>query len=63
MTNQTTKNLTQQHEAAGLSGEITYSDKVIETIIGKSLETVPGLLAVSGGFLTYFKKKLLIVTM
>ena len=58
MTNQTTKNLTQQHEAAVLSGEITYSDKVIETIIGKSLETVPGLLAVSGGFLTDFKNKI-----
>lgn len=58
MTNQTTKNLTQQHEAAGLSGEITYSDKVIETIIGKSLETVPGLLAVSGDFLTDFKNKI-----
>lgn len=58
MTNQTTKNLTQAHEAAGLRGEITYSDKVIETIIGKSLETVPGLLAVSGGFLTDLKNKL-----
>lgn len=56
MTNQTT-NLTQAHEAAGLKGEITYSDKVIEVIIGKALETIDGLLTVSGGFLTDLKNK------
>ncbi|WP_156010104.1 Asp23/Gls24 family envelope stress response protein [Streptococcus ruminantium] len=59
MSNQTTNNLTQQHEAAGLKGDITYSDRVIEKIIGKSLETVPGLLSVSGGFLTDFKNKII----
>lgn len=58
MTNQTEKNFKQTHDTAGFKGEITYSDKVIETIIGKSLAEVPGLLAVSGGFLTDFKNKL-----
>lgn len=52
------KTLTQVHDSANLKGKITYSDKVIEKIIGKSLETVSGLFSVSGGFLTDFKNKL-----
>ena len=31
-------------------GELTYEDKVIQKIIGLSLERVPGLLHVDGGF-------------
>ncbi|MFC3927210.1 Asp23/Gls24 family envelope stress response protein [Streptococcus caprae] len=55
MTN--TTHLTQTHESSDLKGRITYSDKVVEKIIGKSLEMVPGLLAVSGGFFTDMKNK------
>lgn len=57
MTNTTPKTITQNHTAADLKGTITYADKVIETIIGKSLETVDGLLTVSGGFFTDLKNK------
>ena len=33
-----------------VKGELTYEDKVIQKIIGLSLEKVNGLLAVDGGF-------------
>ena len=33
-----------------VKGELTYEDKVIQKIIGLSLENVPGLLAIDGGF-------------
>lgn len=36
---------------------LTYENKVIEKIVGHALETVDGLLAVSGGFFTDLKNK------
>lgn len=33
-----------------LKGELTFDDKVIQKIIGISLETIPGLLTINGGF-------------
>lgn len=41
-----------------IRGEITYSDKVIEKIIGIALESIDGLLSVSGGFFADLKDKL-----
>ncbi|MGT2665958.1 Asp23/Gls24 family envelope stress response protein [Streptococcus rifensis] len=49
--------LSVDHEGSNLRGTITYENKVIEKIVGKSLETVPGLLAVSGGFFSNIKNK------
>ena len=39
-------------------GELTYEDKVIQKIIGLSLERVPGLLQVDGGFFSNLTEKL-----
>ena len=39
-------------------GELTYEDKVIQKIIGLSLEKVPGLLQVDGGFFSNLTEKL-----
>lgn len=39
-------------------GELTYEDKVIQKIIGLSLERVPGLLHVDGGFFSNLTEKL-----
>lgn len=47
----------QKAQAIELKGTIVYADKVIEKIIGTALQSVDGLLAVSGGFLTDFKNK------
>lgn len=47
----------QTHQSSDLKGDIIYSDKVIEKIIGKSLKNVPGLLAFSGGFFSDLKNK------
>lgn len=41
-----------------IAGTLTYADKVIEKIVGIALESVDGLLAVSGGFLADLKDKL-----
>ena len=41
-----------------VNGELTYDDKVIQKIIGLSLEKVSGLLAVDGGFFSNIKDKL-----
>ncbi|MBM7635429.1 Asp23/Gls24 family envelope stress response protein [Streptococcus saliviloxodontae] len=55
---ETKKNTEKQaHGTSALKGDITYENKVIEKIIGKSLETVDGLLAVNGGFFTNLKNK------
>ena len=40
------------------TGELTYEDKVIQKIIGLSLENVPGLLAIDGGFFSNLSGKL-----
>ena len=39
-------------------GELTYEDKVIQKIIGLSLDRVPGLLQVDGGFFSNLTEKL-----
>ncbi|KGR73059.1 Asp23/Gls24 family envelope stress response protein [Streptococcus phocae subsp. phocae] len=41
-----------------IRGELTYEDKVIEKIVGLALESVDGLLGVSGGFFSNLKDKL-----
>lgn len=50
-------NVTVEHDTPEMRGTITYDNKVVEKIVGKSLETVPGLLAVSGGFFSNLKHK------
>lgn len=42
-----------------IKSTVTYDDKVIEKIIGHSLENVGGLLAVHGGFFSSIKDKLI----
>ena len=44
--------------AQEVKGELTYDDKVIQKIIGLSLEKISGLLAVDGGFFSNIKDKL-----
>lgn len=41
-----------------LKGELTFDDKVIQKIIGISLESIPGLLTVNGGFFSNLADKL-----
>ena len=41
-----------------VKGELTYEDKVIQKIIGLSLENVSGLLEIDGGFFSNLKDKL-----
>lgn len=41
-----------------IKGELTYTDKVIEKIIGIALDSVDGLLGVSGGFFADLKDRL-----
>ena len=42
-----------------VKGELTYDDKVIQKIIGLSLEKVEGLLAIDGGFFSNLADKLI----
>ena len=42
-----------------VKGELTYEDKVIQKIIGLSLEKVDGLLAVDGGFFSTLTDKII----
>ena len=41
-----------------VKGELTYEDKVIQKIIGLSIENIPGLLAIDGGFFSNLAEKL-----
>ncbi|ODO40720.1 Asp23/Gls24 family envelope stress response protein [Streptococcus pneumoniae] len=41
-----------------IKGELTYGDKVIQKIIGLSLENVSGLLGIDGGFFSNLKEKI-----
>lgn len=50
--------MTEIKELSTIRGELTYADKVIEKMIGIALESVDGLLAVSGGFFANLKDKL-----
>ena len=52
-----TENYTVNHATKDLNGTITYADKVIEKIIGLALKSVDGLFAVSGGFFSDIKNK------
>lgn len=53
MTNTTAKTT----ETKSVKTSLTYDNKVIEKIVGHALETVDGLLAISGGFFTDLKNK------
>lgn len=46
-------------EVKEVKGELTYEDKVIQKIIGLSLENVPGLLDIDGGFFSKLTGKLI----
>lgn len=41
-----------------LKGELTFEDKVIQKIVGISLETIPGLLTINGGFFSNLADKI-----
>lgn len=41
-----------------INGELTYEDKVVQKIVGLSLESVDGLLSVEGGFFSNLTGKL-----
>ena len=57
MSNKDVKDVAKEtHE---VKGELTYDDKVIQKIIGLSLEKVTGLLAVDGGFFSNLTDKLI----
>lgn len=44
--------------AVATKGELTFDDKVVQKIVGNSIEKVPGLLGVDGGFVTNIKNKI-----
>ena len=48
----------QTKPTAGVKGELTYEDKVIQKIVGIALESVDGLLTVDGGFFSNIAGKL-----
>ena len=61
MSNKDVKDIAKKEVAPAtheVKGELTYDDKVIQKIIGLSLEKVSGLLAVDGGFFSNIKDKL-----
>ncbi len=41
-----------------LKGELRFEDKVIQKIVGISLETIPGLLTINGGFFSNLADKI-----
>ena len=54
------KNATEKQDVVSkdVRGELTYEDKVIQKIIGLSLDRVPGLLHVDGGFFSNLTEKI-----
>lgn len=54
----TEKNNTQTTKAVQVKGELTFNDKVIQKVVGYSIENVSGLLGVDGGFIANVKNKL-----
>lgn len=55
------KNVTEKKDVVvskDVRGELTYEDKVIQKIIGLSLDRVPGLLHVDGGFFSNLTEKI-----
>ncbi|MCC4085806.1 Asp23/Gls24 family envelope stress response protein [Enterococcus faecalis] len=51
-------NVKEETKKENVQGKLTYEDKVIQKIIGISLENVEGLLTVDGGFFTNLASKL-----
>ncbi|AYQ24128.1 MULTISPECIES: Asp23/Gls24 family envelope stress response protein [Enterococcus] len=54
----TKENVKEETKKANVQGKLTYEDKVIQKIIGISLERVEGLLTVDGGFFSNLAGKL-----
>lgn len=54
----TKENVKEETKKVNVRGELTYEDKVIQKIIGISLEKVEGLLTVDGGFFSNLAGKL-----
>ena len=55
------KNVTEKKDVVvskDVRGELTYENKVIQKIIGLSLDKVPGLLHVDGGFFSNLTEKM-----
>lgn len=52
------ENKTTNTESKQISGELTFSDKVIQKIIGYALDDIDGLLTVDGGFFSNIAEKL-----
>ena len=55
------KNVTEKKDVVvskDVRGELTYENKVIQKIIGLSLERVPGLLHIDGGFFSNLTEKI-----
>ena len=54
------KNVTEKQDVVSkdVRGELTYENKVIQKIIGLSLDRVPGLLHVDGGFFSNLTEKI-----
>lgn len=52
------ENKTMTTEPNQISGELTFSDKVIQKIIGYALDDIDGLLTVDGGFFSNIAEKL-----
>lgn len=53
-----TNELKNKNEVKEIKGELTYNDEVIQKIVGLTLESVDGLLAVNGGFFSNIADKL-----
>ena len=51
-------NVKEETKKDNVQGKLTYEDKVIQKIIGISLEKVEGLLTIDGGFFTNLANKL-----
>ena len=59
MENTTMKNVAStKTDNKNIKGELTYEDKVVQKIIGITLENIDGLLTVDGGFFSNMKEKL-----
>ena len=56
---ETNAKVEQVKQTDAVKGELTYEDKVIQKIIGLSLEKVDGLLAVDGGFFSNLADKII----
>ena len=46
-------------QKSNLKGELTFEDKVVQKIVGISLESIPGLLTIDGGFFSNLTDKII----